>query len=384
MRRHAMTSNIDSRELQRNGFKALRAFSILGLLALSFSVSAQTTNTQSTAASSTVGTSMPANLNLMQYEKPDRAEKILEAATKEGTLTLYTAFRPQDLPLIIAPFEAKYGIKVKAWRSGSNNVTQRVVREAAGKRPEVDVIMMPASEMEAVYREKLLQPITSPLTKDLIPIAVPSHKNWATVFMNVTVHSYNTQLIKKEELPKSFNDLLDPKWKGKLGIESKAEEWYSKVISVMGEEKGIKYFRELVTKNGMSARLGASLLHNLVIAGEVPMALTVYIDLPEKDKRAGKPVDWFALDPVVAQGFNMSIAQKAQHPHAALLFYDYMLSAETQKLLASLHYYPANAKVTNPYPNMKIEVIDPVITMDTFGKWTKSFDDVVIKNSSSK
>jgi len=379
-----MTSNIDSRELRRNGFKALRAFSILGLLALSFSVSAQTTTTQSTASSSTVGTSMPANLNLMQYEKPDRAEKILEAATKEGTLTLYTAFRPQDLPLIIAPFEAKYGIKVKAWRSGSNNVTQRVVREAAGKRPEVDVIMMPASEMEAVYREKLLQPITSPLTKDLIPIAVPFHKNWATVFMNVTVHSYNTQLIKKEELPKSFNDLLDPKWKGKLGIESKAEEWYSKVISVMGEEKGLKYFRELVAKNGMSARLGASLLHNLVIAGEVPMALTVYIDLPEKDKRAGKPVDWFALDPVVAQGFNVSIAQKAQHPHAALLFYDYMLSPETQKLLASLHYYPANTKVTNPYPNMKIEVIDPVITIDTFGKWTKSFDDVIIKNSSSK
>jgi len=325
-----------------------------------------------------------ANTNLLQYDKPDRSDKVLEAALKEGTLTLYTAFRPQDLPLIIAPFEAKYGIKVKAWRSGSNNVTQRVVREAAGKRPEVDVIMMPASEMEAVYREKLLQPITSPLTKDLISSALPAHKNWATVFMNVTVHSYNTQLIKKEDLPKTYNDLLDPKWKGKLGVESKAEEWYSKVVTVMGEEKGTKYFRELVTKNGMSARLGASLLHNLVIAGEVPLAMTVYIDLPEKDKRAGKPVDWFALDPVVAQGFNMSIAQKAQHPHAALLFYDYMLSPETQKLLASLHYYPASTKVTNPYPNMKIEVIDPVVTMDTFTKWTKSFDDVVIKNSSSK
>ena len=379
-----MTSNKDCRAFRGNGLKALRKFSCLGFVALTFSVSAQTAAAQTPTASSMPGTSMSANLNLLQYDKVDRSEKILEAATKEGTLTLYTAFRPQDLPLIIAPFEAKYGIKVKAWRSGSNNVTQRVVREAAGKKPEVDVIMMPASEMEAVYREKLLQPITSPLTKDLIPIAVPSHKHWATVFMNVTVHSYNTQLIKKEELPKSFNDLLDPKWKGKLGIESKAEEWYSKVISVMGEEKGLKYFRELVAKNGMSARLGASLLHNLVIAGEVPMALTVYIDLPEKDKRAGKPVDWFALDPVVAQGFNVSIAQKAQHPHAALLFYDYMLSAETQKLLASLHYYPANTKITNPYPNMKIEVIDPVITMDTFGKWTKSFDDVVIKNSSSK
>jgi iron(III) transport system substrate-binding protein len=379
-----MTLDIDCRNSPKSGFATLRNLTLLGLAALSVSVLAQTTPAQTTAASAIAGASMPANMSLMQYDKPDRAEKILEAATKEGTLTLYTAFRPQDLPLIIAPFEAKYGIKVKAWRSGSNNVTQRVIREAAGRRPEVDVIMMPASEMEAVYREKLLQAVTSPLTKDLIPIASPPHKNWATVFMNVTVHSYNTQLIKKEELPKSFNDLLDPKWKGKLGIESKAEEWYSKVIGVMGEEKGLKYFRELVAKNGLSARLGASLLHNLVIAGEVPLALTVYIDLPEKDKRAGKPVDWFSLDPVVAQGFNMSIAQKAQHPNAALLFYDYMLSNETQRLLTSLHYYPASTKVTNPYPNMKIEVVDPVATIDTFGKWTKSFDEVVIKNSSSK
>jgi iron(III) transport system substrate-binding protein len=333
------------------------------------------------------GTSSPASgaaSVLLQYDRPDRDAKVLEAATKEGTLTLYTAFRPQDLPLIIAPFEAKYGIKVKAWRSGSNNVTQRVVREAGGKRPEVDLIMMPATEMEAVYREKLLQPVSSPFTKDLIASALPAHKHWSTVFMNVTVHSYNTNLVKKEDLPKTYNDLLDPKWKGKLGVESKAEEWFSKVATVMGEEKGVKYFRDLVNKNGISARLGASLLHNLVIAGEVPLALTIYIDLPEKDKRVGKPVDWFALDPVVAQGFNMAIAQKAPNPHAALLFYDYMLSPETQKLLTSLHYFPASSKVTNPYPNMKIEVIDPVVTMDNFAKWNKSFDEIVIKNSSSK
>jgi iron(III) transport system substrate-binding protein len=259
-----------------------------------------------------------------------------------------------------------------------------VIREAAGKHPEVDVIMMPASEMEAVYREKLLQAVTSPLTKDLIPSAVPAHKNWSTVFMNVTVHSFNTQLIKKEDLPKTYNDLLDPKWKGKLGVESKAEEWFSKVVSVMGEEKGLKYFRDLIAKNGMSARQGASLLHNLVIAGEIPLAMTIYIDLPEKDKRAGKPVDWFVMEPVIAQGFNMSIAQKAPHPHAALLFYDYMLLPETQKLLASLHYYPASSKVVNPYASMKLEVIDPVSTMDNFSKWTKSFDEIVIKNSSSK
>jgi iron(III) transport system substrate-binding protein len=362
-------------EKHRTGRLIFKVFVVSAMAAMFLTAMAQTT--------SPVGTSVGAT-SLMQYDKADRTEKILEAASKEGTLTLYTAFRPQDLPLILGPFEAKYGIKVKAWRSGSNNVTQRVVREAAGKKPEVDVIMMPASEMEAVYREKLLQPVSSPMMKDLIPSAIASHKHWSTVFMNVTVHSYTTQLIKKEDLPKTYNDLLDPKWKGKLGVESKAEEWFSKVVSVMGEPKGTQFFRELVAKNGMSARLGASLLHNLVIAGEVPLALTVYIDLPEKDKRAGKPVDWFALDPVVAQGFNMAIAQKAQHPAAALLFYDYMLSPDTQKLLSSLHYYPASTKVANPYAQMKIEVIDPVVTMDAFAKWTKSFDDIVIKNSSSK
>lgn len=317
--------------------------------------------------------------SLMLSDKPGRTEKLVAAAGKEGSLTLYTAFRPQDLPIITGPFESKYGIKVKAWRSGSNNVTQRVLREATGKRHEVDVIMMPASDMVALYREKILQPVISPYFKDLIPSALSTHHYWSTVFMNVMVQSYNTNLIKKEDLPKTYQDLLDPKWKGNLGIEAKAEEWFTKVVLSMGEEKGIKLFRDIVARNGMSTRLGVSLLHNLVVAGEVPLALTVYIDLPEKDKRAGKPVDWFAMEPVVAQGFNMGLAQRAPHPNAALLFYDYMLSPATQKLLASMHYFPASSKVSSPYPDLKLHVVDPAFTIDNYAKWSKSFEDTVTK-----
>ncbi len=318
---------------------------------------------------------------LMLSEAPDRAAKVLTAATKEGALTLYTAFRPQDLPIVLAPFEKKYGIKVNAWRSGSNNVTQRVLREAGSKNAVVDVVMMPATEMVALYREKILQPVASPYFKDLLATALPPHKNWSTVFMNVTVQTYNTNLLKKSDLPKTYQDLLDPRWKGNLGVEAKADEWYSKVVLAMGEDKGSKLFKDVVARNGISTRLGVSLLHNLVIAGEVPLALTVYIDLPEKDKRAGKPVDWFALEPVVAQGFNMGIAQKALHPNAALLFYDYMLSPETQKLLASLHYYPASTKTTSPYPGLKLDVIDPVYSVDNFAKWNKAFEDTMTKQA---
>ena len=122
-------------------------------------------------------------------------------------MTLYTAFRPQDLAPVIAPFESKYGIKVKAWRSGTNIVTQRVLREAAGKHHEVDVIMIPASDMEALYREKILQAVQSPYFKDLIPGALPTHRYWDTVLLNATVHSYHTNLLKKEDLPKAYRSL---------------------------------------------------------------------------------------------------------------------------------------------------------------------------------
>ena len=321
------------------------------------------------------------NVLLTQADVPERADKLLAAARKEGTLTLYTAFRPQDVAAVVAPFESKHGIKVKVWRSGTNVVTQRVLNEAASKRAEVDVVMIPASDMLALYREKILQPVHSPHHKDLIPSAVPDHRHWATVFMNVTVQSYNTNLIKKADLPKTYQDLLDPRWKGNLGVEAKAEEWFTKVVLHLGEEKGLQLFRDVVARNGLPSRMGVSLLHNLVVAGEVPLAMTVYIDLPEKDKRAGKPVDWFALEPVVAQSFNVAVAQRAPHAHAAALFYDYMLSPETQKLLSSLSYFPASTQVPSPYPGLRLDVIDPVFTVDNYGKWSKLFEETVTKKA---
>jgi iron(III) transport system substrate-binding protein len=319
--------------------------------------------------------------SLLSYQGPDRHEKLVAAAKKEGGLTLYTAFRPADLPKIIEPFEKKYGIKVTAWRSGSGNVLQRVIKESAGNRNEVDAIMIPSPDMEALRREKLLQPAVSSYAKDLIPGAVPPHQEWGTVLLNVLVQAYNTNLIKKEELPKTYQDLLDPKWKGKLGVEAKLEEWYMALVTSMGEEKGTKFFNDLVTRNGISVRQGMSLLNNMVISGEVPLALAVYRDLPEKGKLKGAPIDWFALDPVIAQQFVVSVAKRAPHPNAAMLFHDYMLSEETQKLLASLYFYPTNSKVPAPLSGARMKLVDPVFAVDNYERSTKSFEDVVTKRA---
>lgn len=328
--------------------------------------------------------SLPAiaqDASLLSYEGSDRTEKLVAAAKKEGTLTLYTAFRPQDLQTVLAPFEMKYGIKITVWRSGSGNVLQRVLKEAAGKRNEVDAILIPSTEMEALRREKLLQPVKSPYFKDLIAGAVPTHREWATVLLNVMVQAYNTSLIKKEDLPKTYQDLLDPKWKGKLGIEAKVEEWYMAVAMSMGEEKGVKFFNDLVARNGITARQGMSLLNNLVVAGEVPLALAVYKDLPEKAKRKGASIDWFALEPIIAQAFVASVARRAPHPNAAMLFHDYLLSSETQKLLSSLDFYSVNSSVQPPASNLRMQIIDPIFALDNYEKSTKSFEDMLARQA---
>jgi iron(III) transport system substrate-binding protein len=332
--------------------------------------------------SAAVAGSFPAlaqDASLLNYSGADRNRKLIAAAQKEGTFTLYTSIAAKDHQALIAPFEKKYGIKVKVWRSSSVNVLRRTVDETLAKRFEVDGIFTDFLKMEALHREKILQPVTSPYFKELIPGSVPPHREWSASMLSVWVQAYNTNLIKKEDLPKTYQDLLDPKWKGKLGIEAKIPEWYSTVVLDMGEENGIKFFQNMIARNGVSVRHGLSVLNNLVIAGEVPLAITVFNYMPASAKRDGAPIDWFVLEPAVARANGMGIARRAAHPNAALLFYDYILSAEAQKLLVGLDYVPTNAAVPSPLGNRPIKLVDPVVALDQIEKWTTSYEDVVLK-----
>ncbi len=318
---------------------------------------------------------------LFDYSGPDRMAKITAAAKKEGTLTMYTTFAEKDQPTLIRPFEAKYGVKVNIWRAGTDKVLQRTLAEAAPKKYDVDLIHFGSPEMEALSREKILQAVNSPVHKDLQPGSVPAHREWAATLLSVWVQVYNTQLIKKGDLPKTYRDLLDPKWKGKLGIEAKNQDWFASVVDVMGGgEKGLKFFRDLVARNGISARTGHTLLNNMVIAGEVPLALTVYNYMPEQAKKKGAPIDWFALEPAVARSNAIGVARRAPHPNAALLFYEYMLG-EGQQYLVKMDYVPSNIRAPSPLKNVKILQTDPIRSLDETDKWTKLFEDVVLKRS---
>jgi len=319
--------------------------------------------------------------SLFDYAGPDRMQRIVAAAKKEGSVTMYTTFAEKDQPALINPFEAKYGVKVNIWRAGTDKVLQRAIAEAAARKYNVDLIHFGSPEMEALSREKILQAVNSPVHKDLQPGSVPPHREWAATLLSVWVQVYNTNLVNKRDLPKSYGDLLDPRWKGKLGIEAKNQDWFASVVDIMGGgDKGLNFFRDLVARNGISARTGHTLLNNMVIAGEVPLALTVYNYMPEQAKKKGAPIDWFALEPAVARSNAIGIARRAPHPNAALLFYEYMLG-EGQQALVKMDYVPSNVKVASPLKGVKIVQTDPIRTLDETEKWTKIFESIVLRGS---
>jgi iron(III) transport system substrate-binding protein len=302
-------------------------------------------------------------------------------SSHEGTLTFYTSIAEKDLATLIEPFERQYGVRVNVWRSGSDKVLHRTLAEAAAGRHDVDVVHFGSPEMEALAREDLLEPLSVPAHQDLRPGSVPVHRRWAATMLSVWVQAYNTTLVSKADLPRTYADLLHPKWRGRLGIESKDQDWFASVADVMGgREPGLDFFRQLA-RGGLSVRVGHSLLTNLVISGEVPLALTVYSYMPEQARKRGAPIDWFALEPAIARSNAVGVARRAPHPSAARLFYEYLLGEAAQRAFVDMDYVPSNVRVASPLEGVRILQTDPVRTLDESALWTGLFESTILSKS---
>src|SRR6516164_3220557 len=214
--------------------------------------------------------------DIAAYQGPDRERRLIEGARREGTLTLYSNAPTDDNAALVAAFTKKHGIKVNLWRASSEEIRQRVLAEAKARRFDVDFILNNSPALEPLRSEKILRPVQSPYLADLMPAAIPPHREWVGFCLNVLVAAYNTNLVKKEELPASYQDLTDPRWKGRLGIEVDDFDWFAGLIAELGEPAGLELFRTIAETNGFSVRKGHTLLANLVAAGEVPLALTVF------------------------------------------------------------------------------------------------------------
>jgi iron(III) transport system substrate-binding protein len=315
-------------------------------------------------------------LGLATYEGADRARLLIDGARQEGELTLYSSMQVDSITPLQKAFEAKYGVKVRIWRGSGKDILQRVATEAAANRHDVDIMESDSFALEALYREELLQPVTSPYLADLMPQALRPERQWVGIRLNIVTGVYNTRLVKKESLPKSYEDLRAPAFKGMLGMEADDYDWFGMVVGLMGEEKGLKLFHDIVAANGMSVRKGHTLLTNLVAAGEVPIGLTVFMQNADVARKAGAPVDWFLLPPTVARPSAMGMAKRAPHPHAALLFYDFMLS-DGQQIIRGREFIPTSRKIPSALDGVALNFVSPDLVLDQGDKWQKLYADML-------
>jgi iron(III) transport system substrate-binding protein len=311
------------------------------------------------------------------YKGADRDQRLLDAAKKEGTLTFYTSMQTPESGPLSAAFEKKYGIKVNLWRATSDQVVQRAITEARGNRNTVDVVETNAPEVEALGREGVVAEYFSPHFKDFPDWALPAHHKWASARANLWIVAFNTNKVKREDIPKTYDGFADPKWRGRIGIESTDQDWMYAVIQFLGEERGMETFRKLsALKPDM--RLGHALLAELIAAGEVPVGLTVYSGNADSLKKKGAPIDWMPVEPIVGRPQAVSVASRAPHPNAAMLFVDFVLSPDGQKVLNDLDRNPASKMQATLLTKYKFSMVDPIKWLDEASRWEKIWKELFL------
>jgi len=306
----------------------------------------------------------------------DRSERLITGARREGSLTVYSSTAVADMTLLTDAFERAYGVKVNVWRGTSSDILQRSLTEARAGRNDVDVIETGTAEMEALHREGLLQEFRSPVFAELMPQAVAPDRPWVASRVSIYNLAYNTNLVRPADLPKSYADLADPKWRGKLGIESSDANWFMELATVLGEEEAVALFRDIVANNRASVRRGHLLLTNLVASGEIPLAINVYAHEVEGLRRVGAPIDELFLAPAIAQFAGIAPLKRAPHPFAAILFTDFLLT-EGQRIWAEMERTPTNLKYQRLPPGVELNVVDDVKFVDESQKWERLFREIL-------
>jgi iron(III) transport system substrate-binding protein len=312
------------------------------------------------------------------YQGPDRTARLIEGAKREGTVSYYTSLVAEDSTPVIDAFKKKYGLDVQVWRGSTEAIVQRALIESRAGRCPADAFHSGPPALEPLHRERLLQPVTSPAAAAVMPEARQPHGEYVGVYFNLFAAAYNTNLVKPDEVPQSYADLKAPRWKGRLGIEADDVPWFGAIATKLGEDSAVRLFRDIVAANGISARKGHTLLANMVAAGEVPLALTVFSYKSDQLARAGAPLRTLYLPPVVALATSISVARCATHPHAALLLYDFMLG-EAQEILARRDLLPTNPNV-RPLPGgIELTFMDPAQMLDEGRKWTALWERTITK-----
>jgi iron(III) transport system substrate-binding protein len=306
-------------------------------------------------------------LYLILHGSPSAAaivDNVVEAAKREGNLVFYGTMELSLSQKLAGIFQQKYPfIKVNVIRLGSERLAERVAMEGQAKGAQADVIYESEMDFYGLLKKGLIDNYDSSERAAFRPQYKDDKGFWTICGETLNAIAYNTNLVKAADVPKSFADLLAPKWKGRILIDENESKWMAGVISAWGEEKTLDFLRKLAAQN-LQAIGGHSQMQTLLAAGDAAIVAVSLVHGVELLKKRGAPVDWVAVDPLVTRQFALARLKGAPHPNAARLYIDFMLSKEAQQELTSGG-YNSGRKDFEPYiikqipPALKIVPVRP-------------------------
>jgi iron(III) transport system substrate-binding protein len=324
-------------------------------------------------------------IGLLALATPVRAQPswimpdILAAAKAEGELTIYASMNEEEGLPYWKVFEDATGIKVSFVRSSDANIRARIAIEARARQRSWDLVAT-----TPVYNlpDDLLLQFDPPQAPSLIAEARGPNRRWYGVTGNYNAPAYNSNLVKKSDLPKTYEEFLDHKeWAGKIAIDATDSEWLTGLFKHYGDERGRKLAQEIAATLKPVVIDGHLNVARSVGAGEYWVALNNFVPLTVNMKLSGAPTDFWALDPVTLAFGSVGISTQAPHPKAALLAANYMLSREGQQFLTLKGRLPTRRDVeTNPPGMLAIlqqrKVIAPIVSADEQKKMQTAFNEI--------
>jgi ABC-type Fe3+ transport system substrate-binding protein len=319
-------------------------------------------------------------------KSPNREKLLIEGAKKEGKVMFYTGLIvDQVVRPVKDAFEKEYPfVQVEFFRANSERLAQRMLAEYQSKRYEVDLVSGSAAAT-MLQRAGLMQRFYSPPIAEYPPDLKDPKGFWGSTNVYFMTLGYNTRMVKPGELPKSYEDLLNPRWKGQMmwstSRGSGAPQFIGNLFMSRGLEAAKAYLPKLKQQNIAKSTASARQILDLVIAGEYPMAIQIFNHHAFISKSAGAPVEWQPLEPVTATNNAVGVAKNAPHPHAAMLFLDFMLSRKGQRVFQAANYLPAHPEVPALQADLKPGVrfkkanyLSPEVLFDKSDEWAEYFE----------
>ena len=332
----------------------------------------------------TIGLAQTAGSVLKSFEGlkgKEREQRLSEGAKKEGKVVVYSFTAVDQLTPLLEEFHKRYPfIKPEHYRANATGVFNKFATEARAGQTFADVIDISAGEAHTFLQSALIDPYLSP-NREAIPKDFMDEKGyWTAHYHFVLALGFNTQHIKPAEAPKSYEQLVDPKWKGRMSLDPADQDLFGALLLHWGKEKALNYFRSLAKLEPRMVT-GHTQQANLVGAGEIHMAPWLYGYRPLQLKDGGAPVETRLFDPVLSNPAYLLLPKNSSRPHAASLFIDWALAPDGgMKFFAEkFGRTPTRTGLKERFPMLRVDkylVVKPEIVGPNFKEFTKLYNEI--------